>query len=164
VTAEELRAAWQAAYRAAEYRVELPAGDLVLRVDVHGPQQDRRLREEAGVRSHWAILTPCNPGSQQLPPGDNAALLEQLEEIVAASSLRTIRSRNHDPSGAWPDEPGGLICDPPPGFAAELGKRFRQNAILAGRLGEAPQLVWLIDLNQYPPPATREGPGESKGP
>lgn len=140
----ETIAAWAAAYRAAEYRVELPAGDLVLRVDRHDPEQDRRLREEAGVRADWAILTPSNPGSQPLSAEDNAALLEQLVEIVAGLSLRTISTRNHDPAGAWPDEPGVLICDPPPGFAEELGKHFRQNAILAARLGEAPQLVWLI--------------------
>jgi hypothetical protein len=143
VTLEDLRKTWEAAYRATEYRVELPAGDLVLRVDRHEPEQDRRLREEAGVRSRWAIVTACNPSSRKLPPEHNAALLEQLGEIVAGLSLHTIGSRNHDPSGVWPDEPGVLICDPPPGFAEELGRRFRQNAILLAMLGEAPQLVWL---------------------
>jgi hypothetical protein len=145
VTPAEVIAAWEAAYRATEYRVELPQGALVLRVGVHDPEQDGRLRDEAGVQAGWAIITPCNPESRPLPPGENAELLEQLDEIVAGLNLRSISSRNHDPQAQWHDEPGILICDPPPGLAEELGRHFRQNAILAARLGEAPQLVWLVE-------------------
>jgi len=138
-------AAWEAAYRQAEYRVELPRGDLVLKVEAHDAAGDRRLREEAGVASHWAILTPCNPDSRRLPDEENAERLAQLEEIVEGLSLRCVSAINRDPSGQWPDEPGILLCDPPPGFAEELGRHFEQNAILAAALGEAPRLVWLIN-------------------
>jgi hypothetical protein len=141
----ETLVAWEAAYRQAEYRVELPRGDLVLRVGVPDAASDQRLGEEAGVQGHWAILTPCNPDSQRLPDEANADLLAQLAEIVEGLSLRCVSSLNRDPSGQWPDEPGILLCDPPPGFAEELGRHFHQNAILAGTLGEAPRLVWLID-------------------
>lgn len=143
MTPEQIRRTWEAAYRATEYRVELPQGEMVLRVAVHEPEQDRRLREEAGVRTGWAIVTPCNPQSRALPPAANAALLQQLEQLARDLGLRTAASRNRDPRGAWPDEPGLLLCDPPPGLAEELGRRFRQHAILAARLGEAPRLVWL---------------------
>jgi len=141
----ETLAAWEAAYRQAEYRVELLQGELVLRVDRHDTDGDRRLRQEVGVESHWAILTPCNPDSQRLPDQENAERLAQLAEIVEGLGLRCVSSVNRDPSGQWPDEPGILLCDPPPGFAEELGRHFRQNAILAGVLGEAPRLIWLID-------------------
>ena len=139
------RETWEAAYRAAEYRVDLPQGELILRIDRHDAEQDRRLREEAGVQTHWAIVTACNPLSRQLSPEDNAALKEQLAEIIATLGLGAIGSRNHDPSGAWADEPGLLIRDPQPGFAEKLGTHFRQNAIVSARLGEAPQLVWLSE-------------------
>ncbi len=141
----ETFAAWEAAYRQAEYRVELPRGELVLKVDVHDAENDRRLREEAGVQAHWAILTPCNPDSQRLPDEENADLLAQLAEIVEGLSLRCVSSVNRDPAGQWPDEPGILLCDPPSGFAEEMGRHFHQNAILVAALGEAPRLVWLID-------------------
>jgi hypothetical protein len=141
----ETLAAWDAAYRRAEYRVALPQGELVLKVDRHDAADERRLRDEAAVQGRWAIVTPCNPDSQLLSTEENAGLLAQLAEIVEGLSLACISSVNRDPSGQWPDEPGILLCDPPPGFAEELGRHFRQNAILAGKLGEAPQLVWLVD-------------------
>ena len=137
------RAAWDAAYRRTEYRVELPAGDLLLRVDAYQPCDDLRLREEAGVQAAWAIVTACNPGSEDCGKEENARLQEELAEIVSGLSLRAVSSVNRDPQAAWPDEPGFLLCDPPPGFAEELGRRFRQNAILAGTVGQAPRLVWL---------------------
>ena len=141
----ETLAAWDAAYRRAEYRVELPQGELVLKVDQHDAADEMRLRDEAAIKSHWAILTPCNPDSRPLSVQENTVLLEQLMEIVRRLSLASIGSVNRDPSGQWPDEPGILLCDPPPGLAVELGRHFQQNAILAGKLGEAPRLVWLVD-------------------
>jgi len=139
----EIRAAWEAAYRRTEYRVELPAGDLLLLVDLHQEGNDQRLREEAGVQTGWAIVTACNPGSQACGEEQNARLQEQLIEIVQQLDLHCVSTLNRDPQASWPDEPGFLLCDPPPGFAEELGRHLRQNAILAGKLGEAPQLVWL---------------------
>lgn len=134
--------AWEDAYRRTQYHVLLARGDLVLRIGVRHAD-DARLREEAGVREHWAIVTPCNPLSQRLAEKDNAALLAQFKQAIAELELRAIVSANHDPSGQWPDEPGLLLCDPPPGVAEELGRRYRQNAIVTGKLGEAPRLVWL---------------------
>lgn len=138
-----LRTSWEAAYRRAEYHVRLPQGDLVLRVGRGDAVADERLRREAGVVDHWAVVTPCNPRSQPHTAPANAALLEELAEIVEDLFLRCIPSVNTDPLGEWPDEPSVLLCDPPASLAEELGRHFRQNAILAGRLGEAPCLVWL---------------------
>ena len=123
----------------------LPQGELVLKVDQHDAADERRLRDEAAVQGHWAIVTPCNPDSQLLSSEENAELLAQLAKIVEGLSLACISSVNRDPSGQWPDEPGILLCDPPPGVAEKLGRHFRQNAILAGTLDQAPHLVWLID-------------------
>ncbi|WP_029923363.1 DUF3293 domain-containing protein [Nevskia soli] len=139
----EIRANWEAAYRRTEYRVELQAGDLVLRVDSHQAADDERLRRESGVQTDWAIVTPCNPGSQPCGEAENTRLLEELNEIVQHLDLHCASSINRDPQAQWPDEPGFLLCDPPPGFAEELGRHFRQNAILVGTLGEAPRLLWL---------------------
>ena len=141
----ETRTAWDAAYRRAEYRVGLPQAELVLRVGQCDAADEKHLRDEAAIKSHWAIVTPCNPGSRRLSAEENAHLLKQLMEIVEGLGLAFAGCLNRDPSGQWPDEPGILLCDPPPGFAEELGRHFRQNAILAGKLGEAPQLVWLVD-------------------
>lgn len=141
----EVRSALEAAYRAAEYRVHLPGVILVLRVDQHDVAVDQRLRLEAGVRHGWAVITPCNPGSQRLSDVVNAARLKELGALLGQRRVHGIASSNHDPSGRWPDEPGFLLCDPPAGFAEQLGRHYGQNAILCARLGEAPRLVWLED-------------------
>ena len=139
----EVRADWEAAYLRTEYRVELPAGHLIMRVGLHQADDDRRLTQEAGIQTHWAIVTACNPGSQACGVAENERLQDELSEAARRLDLLCIGSVNRDPRAEWPDEPGFLLCDPPPGLAEELGRQFRQNAILAGRLGEAPQLVWL---------------------
>lgn len=133
-----------AVYRAAEYRVPLrDQGELVLRVDFKEASADRKLRGHCGVKTHWAILTPCNPGSQRLDEAANARRLQQCEAALERRGLRHRPAHNHDPRGQWPDEPGFLLCDPPASVAEQLGREFGQNAILAGMLGEAPRLVWL---------------------
>ena len=140
-----VRASLEAAYRGTDYCVQLPLGVLRLKVDRQQEDDDRRLHEEAGVESQWAIVTPCNPGSQVLSAQANQERLEQLDAILEEHGVRRVASVNRDPQKEWPDEPGFLLCDPPPGLAEQLGRHFQQNAILCGRLGEAPRLRWLLD-------------------
>jgi hypothetical protein len=137
------RPRWMAAYRRTEYVVLLAEGELVLRIGRLNPPAQGRLRREAGVRSHWAIVTPCNPGSRQLDWTTNAARLEAFEIAIVDGGVRSWPSINRDPLRSWPDEPGFLICDPETGYAECLGRQYEQNAILVGRLGEPSQLVWL---------------------
>lgn len=141
----DARASLEAAYRGADYCVQLPLGVLRLKVDRQQEDADRRLHEEASVESHWAIVTPCNPGSRALSAQANQERLEQLDAILEEQGVRHVASVNCDPQKEWPDEPGFLLCDPPPGLAEQLGRRFGQNAILDGRLGAAPRLLWLSD-------------------
>jgi len=77
-----LRASLEAAYRGTDYCVQLPASELRLRVDRQQEDDERRLREEAGVKSHWAIVTPCNPGSQALSAQANQERLCNLHRMV----------------------------------------------------------------------------------
>lgn len=136
----------QEAYARTEYRVQLsPAPDLVLQVDRYRPDDDLRLQRECGIRTHWAVITPCNPHSQPLDDAANARRLDELAGLLPSRGLEWCPSLNRDPQGQWPDEPGFLLCDPPPGVVEDLARRFSQNAIVTGRLGKAPQLLWLID-------------------
>lgn len=141
----DARGRLEAAYRATEYRVPLPGrDDLVLRLDRDDDDADRVLRELGGVKTSWAIVTPCNPGSQQLDEAANALRLRLCQAALERHGLRHRAARNHDPRGLWPDEPGFLLCDPPPGAAELLGREFGQNAIVVGVLGEAARLIWLV--------------------
>lgn len=140
-----VRAAWETAYRNADYRVQLPLGELLLKINRHHADDDLRLHKEAGIRSHWAIVTPCNPGSLAQSTALNQARCEELSGMLQALAVPCFKSINRDSQGQWPDEPGFLLCDPPPGLAENLGRHFEQNAILRGNLGEVSRLQWLID-------------------
>lgn len=135
----------EAAYRRAHYCVRLPHGELCLHIGVPDAMADRRLREEAGVCAHWAIVTPCNPGSQILTAQENATRLARLATSLDEARIRVLHSRNRDPQGVWPEEEGFFLCDPPAGEAQALGHDFGQNAIVVGALGQPPRLVWLRD-------------------
>jgi hypothetical protein len=143
--AAAVRSRLEAAYRNTDYCVRLSSGDLLLKVDRHSESDNRRLRTEAGIASHWAIVTACNPQSRALSAETNRKRQDEFQAVLQTLAIRHVSSVNRDPQGRWPDEPGFLLCDPAPGEAEQLGRRFEQNALLCARLGQAPQLLWLID-------------------
>jgi hypothetical protein len=91
----------------------------------------------------WAIITPCNPRSIALCEQENAARLENFHHLLHESGHEWAECIAHDPDGKWPDERGALIFGISQESACNLGRRFDQNAILFGRRGEVPELVWL---------------------
>lgn len=137
------RAALDAAYRAAVYSLELGGQRLNLQVDRFDAEADARLARDGGVRERWAIVSACNPRSQQLSAQDNAARRVALRNDLETAGLRAFASLARDADAQWPEEPGEWLCDPPPGYAEEIARRYGQNAIVCGRLGAAPELVWL---------------------
>lgn len=136
--------ALDAAYRATVYRVELPDGPLDWRIGRADADGDRRLRA-AGCAREWALVTPANPFSRRLTDAENAQRLQDLLAELQQRGQRHFPARHRDPAGQWPDEAGVLLTDPPSGLAEALGRRWQQNAIVRGRLGEAPELVWLTE-------------------
>lgn len=132
-----------AAYRQTRYRVLLPGGgDCVLRIGQHDAVAEAALP----FTRHWALLTPCNPGSRIQPAAANQAACAALEQALRAAELHWLPAVHRDPGGHWPDEPGYWLADPPPGWAAAQGRRWGQNAIVTAVRGAAPVLVWLPPL------------------
>ncbi len=132
------------AYRRTRYLLRLPAEVLELRVGRHEPRTGRRLAEQTGCRSDWALVTPCNPRSRPLLAWQNRLRLQAMAAGLVEYGLAHYPTLHRDPDGRWPDEAGFLLVDPPRGLARALGRRYRQNAIVVARLGEAPRLEWLI--------------------
>ena len=130
-------------YRKAEYQVSAPQRGLVFRIGTFDPVAEMLLRKQVDIRHHWSILTPCNPRSQEASEQMNSYYYHELRDALAVHNGTLLRTINHDPTGSWPDEPGFLIADADPDWLARLGLRFRQNAYLSARIGEALRLVWL---------------------
>jgi len=117
------RRALTAAYRATRYLVMLE-GPLELRIGVHDEAAEARLTAATGGR-HWALVTPCNPRSAALPAEENQKLYRQMQHELEALSQAWTPTLHRDPEGLWPDESGFLLVDPPPGRAADFGRRYR---------------------------------------
>ncbi len=137
------RAQHERAYRAAHYCIVSGATRIDRRIGAVDPAADAALAA-AGCRTHWAVLTPCNPGSRRLSAADNARRLARFRAEVAAHGWRTLEAVNHDSSGDW-REPGLCLLDAPPAALRALAQRYGQRAFVEDRLGAAPQLRWTDD-------------------
>lgn len=134
-TSPARREALDAAYRATSYRV----GKLTLRVGEPHPWLDRLL-EDRGLE-RYAYLTSANPASAPLPAAKNAVRMRALAEALAGFVV--LRGVAEADDAAWEPEPSFLVLGISRDDAAALGRAFGQNAILVGKRGGAPELLWL---------------------
>lgn len=128
-----------AAYRQARYVID---GDLERRIGIVDATADQALAAR-GVARHWAIVTACNPLGIARDAAANRRDGAALEAALRERGVACRPAEGRDPEGRWPAEASLLLIDPPDGVAVELGRRFGQNAIVSGALGESPRLVWL---------------------
>lgn len=133
------RARFERAYLATTYRLFAGNERLDLRIGARAPALDRLLHA-SGMRN-WAFVTACNPGSRPLPAWRNRARQLRLRRSLAGMRLRLPGLGVPDASG-WKPEPSVLVAPVPPGRARRIARRFGQNAVVAGRRGAAPALVW----------------------
>lgn len=131
-------------FEAANYCVQLTDRRYItFKTGTYNAVADSRLIEVAGVESCWAIVTPYNPGAARSSEADNRARLKRMGEDIDAADLHRLPAINRDPKGQWPDEHGYCIIDVPMNFVENLGRKYDQAAVVTGRPGEAPELVWL---------------------
>jgi len=132
--------ALEAAYRAADYRVDGPHGSFVLRIGEPCADADRLLATHG--QTEWAYVTACNPRSVCLPDEENAPRTAELEVALRDGGWPHHRGISVGRNGGWA-EASFLVLGIPEGEAVALGRRFGQNAIVAGRAGEPARLVWV---------------------
>ena len=125
------------AYRNARY----VANGFTLRIDVPHPDFDRWLTD--GGYHAFTILTAQNPHSTPLSPQANA---DRHRQLLAEPLLREypfVDAAGSDPEGGWPEEIGVCLLDVPAEAGRALARKYRQHAIVEGRRGGRPRLVWL---------------------
>lgn len=132
----------EAAYRSTDYRVDdAPGGPFAIQIGELCPELDRLLA--AAGETAWAYVTACNPGSVQLSDHENARRMAELKAAVVAGGWQYFRGHGAGRDGSWPPEPSLLVVGIPEAEALRMGRRFGQNAVVAGRAGEAARLVWV---------------------
>jgi hypothetical protein len=136
--AASVRAAHEAAYRAAHYRV-FADPPFVLRVGERSAELDALLTSHAA--DTWAFVTACNPGSVPLSAEVNAERMSHLREVLGKFTIYP--GESSDSTGEWV-EPSVLVVGISRTEAVGVANTFGQNAILAGERGGAVELVWVI--------------------
>ena len=90
----------------------------------------------------WAFITAHNPHSQRQSAQENARRERALRAELARQGLASVHCDGVADDGTWPTEQGQLIFGIAPTAAVALGRAFGQNAILVGRHGELPRLLF----------------------
>lgn len=128
-----------AAYARAIYRVDLPSGEVFLRVSAPAPEIDRRLAAEG--LSGFAFLSAANPGSLVHSDEENRRRHQQLSERLLALGLSAIAGESYEAaSGGW-REASLLVCGIEREAAIALAREFGQMALLYGEISGPVELV-----------------------
>lgn len=131
-----------AAYRATEYVVAV-SPPFILRVGSRSDELDR-LMHLHGVDCA-AYVTAWNPRSVPLSCDENRAAQERLERELRAAGHVLIPGEGRDPTGRWPVEPGVLVPGLPRTRAIDIGRVYRQHAVLWVCRGAVVELVLVAD-------------------
>lgn len=130
-----------AAYQAAEYCVNAGLATFSFHVQTHSPGLARLLQE---TQQHCAVfITAHNPFSEPLSKAENQAANAQLRQRLVELTSHLYPAAGTDPGGEWPPEPGYLALGVPLAAAQQLGREFRQNAIVWIGADAVPELVLL---------------------
>lgn len=132
-----------AAYRATTYWVMSPHGSFTLRIGARHELFDAPL-QSVGVKE-WAFVTACNPRSQQLSESENVRRHAQLAAEVRTLGYEAWPGNSVGDDTSWPPETSLLILNVPRDTAITLARRYDQNAIVVGRIGEEAELV-IVDV------------------
>lgn len=134
---------WEA-YLRAEYWVGFPDDRMLLQIGDHATGLSR-LAPSTGsdfvFDEPWAYITAWNPGSEVRMEFVNREKQGDLELFLRSSGYLLLPGYSRDPSGQWPTEEGVLVFGLAWDKALMLGRRYQQNAILAGMGEEAVQLL-----------------------
>lgn len=127
-------------YDQAEYVVETGTGKITLRVGETNHGLDALL--EGNACDTWAFVSAHNPRSTVLSAEENDRRHARFVSFLDGLGHRFLEGYGHSPDGDWEPETSVLILGIGPDEAVEIGRRFDQNAILTGRVGEPVKLVW----------------------
>jgi len=121
------------AYKATAFRVSGAGGAFTLRHGHHSAEADRLLTQHGAAE--WAYVTASNPGSVPMTDDENERRNRELRDHVDSLGLTWLPGEGVPVAGDWPAEESVLVLGMPLTEALELGRRFGQVAVLAGRLG-----------------------------
>jgi len=142
----------EAAYHATTYLIRPMSGKLVLRIGEPSPELEQLL-----IKSRcqcWAFISAVNPESKRLSEAANANRHRQLLALISELKLPYYTGDGVPDAPGWPIEPGFFIREIGLKKALEIGKQFKQVAIVAGESGSAPRLHYCVERHFADLPVT----------
>ena len=127
------------AYKNTTYRIYLPLGEIDIRIGVINP-----LLQELLLSNHvesWAFITAYNPYSILQDADVNTLLNTQLENYLSEKWYVFFKGMGVGDDDSWEPEASFMVMDIRKEDAVKLGKQFKQNAIVVGVIGNAPELI-----------------------
>ena len=140
-----MRSRFEGAYRATSYSAHTPLGILTARIGEPSAALDALLAMHD--RAEAAFITAWNPRSQQLDVAANRARLHELVKILIGRKL-PVYGGAALPDRDWPPEPLLLVLGLSSHEARTLGRQFEQNAVVAYRRGQVPELIWCDETDE----------------
>ncbi len=130
----------EAAYRHTSYQVDRPEGPLTLRIGRRHEELDRWLAQ-AGAWD-WSFLTAWNPKSVPTAATANLEAMKRLQERLSADRYSFVAGTGNPDHPDWSPEPSVFVLDLGPAAALTYARRFGQHAVVQGRRGGLPYLLW----------------------
>ena len=129
------------AYLETIYRIASQPAPIDIRIGEPNAALDELL-EKNGARQ-WAFVTASNPQSRPLCDDDNARRNAEMKRSLHEAGWRTVDGAGLPCRPGWQTEHSVLIVGIDRQAAMELARRWEQNAIVYGTLGQAPELLWV---------------------
>jgi hypothetical protein len=112
--------------------------DIVIKIHQRNPLLDQLLQENNATT--WAFITSDNPRSQSLSDEENTRRFNEFQSLVKDMPLPYHLGYGKG-QGDWPPEKSILIIGLIRDKATEFARRFEQNAIVFGSIGERAELI-----------------------
>ena len=89
----------------------------------------------------WAFITAYNPYSVMQDAGVNTLLNTQLEDYLSGKRYLFFKGMGVGDDDSWEPEASFMVLNIRKEDAIKLGRQFKQNAIVVGVIGNAPELI-----------------------
>ena len=127
------------AYKNTTYRVYSPIGKIDIRIGVINPLLQQLLLNNSS--ESWVFITAYNPYSVMQDAGVNTILNTQLEDYLSGKRYLFFKGIGVGDDNSWEPEASFMVLNIRKEDAVKLGRQFKQNAIVTGVIGNAPELI-----------------------
>jgi len=128
----------KAIFKKVHYIIEVPGGNLALKIDEINPRFDNFLKENSYTT--WTFITPQNPHAQKTGVEENLRFLKEFFKEIEGRQF--LKAHTETPGALWPEEQGACIFAVSLEEALKIARKFCQKAIVYGEIYHAPQLFF----------------------